>query len=298
MHSARPIHARDALLPGALALLATVELVSLAPPALAEALAVELCACLLLVARHRLPMLSGTLAGVVVLALPFVGTALNEPAAPVLVTSVAGFTVARRVADLRGVASLLAFVAVIVAGQRVSEGAGPGVSDLVFVLALLAPPYVFGRILRSLAARNDQLHALQETVRRDAVIAERARVARELHDVIAHSVSAMVLQASAAEDLVRSHPDRAVAVVHDVAVIGRRALAETGRLLHLLRDDDDELGLEPDVGMERLPELTEQMRRSGLAVELDVHGELDGLPAGVDVSGYRIVQEALTNALS
>lgn len=288
---------RDAVLPAAIGLLAAVELVALDPPGLAAAVAIELLACLLLVARRRTPLLSGALAGVAVLSLPFFGTALDEPAAPVLVTSIAGFTVARRVADLRGVVVLVAFVAVVVVGQQVSEGAAPGVSDLVFVLALLAPPYVFGRVLRSLAERNAQLHALQEEVRHEAVVAERARIARELHDLIAHSVSAMVLQASAAEDLVRSDPERAVTVVHDVTVIGRRALAETGRLLHLLRDDEGELGLEPDVGLDRLPELTEQMRRSGLTVEMDVRGGLEGLPAGVDLSGYRIVQEALTNAL-
>lgn len=295
--STRAVRAQDALLPGGLGLLAVVELVALGPAALAGALALELLAVGLLVPRHRFPMASGTLAGIAVLALPLVGTALDEPAAPVLVTSVAGFTVARRVPDQRGIASLLVFLALILIGERVSEGTVPGVSDLVFVLALLAPPYVFGRVLRSLAVRNAQLHALQETVRRDAIVAERARVARELHDVIAHSVSAMVLQASAAEDLVHTDPDRARAVVHDVAGIGRRALAETGRLLHLLRDEEGELGLEPEVGMERLHELTAQLQASGLSVELDVQGELTGLPAGVDLSGYRIVQEALTNVL-
>jgi signal transduction histidine kinase len=75
------------------------------------------------------------------------------------------------------------------------------------------------------------------------------------------------------------------------------ALGETGRLLSLVRDEDDELGLDPDPGLDRLDELVGQFRRSGLDVDLVVEGSLDALPAGIDLSGYRIVQEALTNAL-
>ena len=91
--------------------------------------------------------------------------------------------------------------------------------------------------------------------------AERDRIARELHDVIAHSVSAMVVQTAAAQDLVRTDPDRAEAVLADVADTGRRALAETGRLLHVIRDDADELGLEPGAGLS--PTSTGWWRSSG-----------------------------------
>jgi signal transduction histidine kinase len=174
----------------------------------------------------------------------------------------------------------------------------------VFVSALLVPPYLFGRLVRTLAERNQRLGeqaqlllAHQATVRQEAVTAERARIARELHDVIAHSVSAMVVQAEAARDLVHRDPDRAAAALDQVTNAGRGALAETGRLLHLIRDTDEELGLEPNLGLDRLPDLVDGFRRSGLQVDLVVDGRLDGLPAGVDVSGYRIVQEALTNAL-
>ena len=128
--------------------------------------------------------------------------------------------------------------------------------------------------------------------------AERDRIARELHDVIAHSVSAMVVQTAAAQDLVRTDPDRAERVLADVADTGRRALAETGRLLHVIRDDADELGLAPAPGLADLPALVEAFRASGLTVDLDVREPLPALPVGVDVSAYRIVQEALTNALA
>jgi signal transduction histidine kinase len=126
---------------------------------------------------------------------------------------------------------------------------------------------------------------------------ERDRIAREMHDVIAHSISAMVVQTAAAQDLVRSDPDRAEAVLADVADTGRRAISETGRLLHVLRDDDDELGLEPAPGLADLPGLVAAFRASGLDVDFNVPEPLPSLPASVDVSAYRIVQEALTNAL-
>ena len=170
-------------------------------------------------------------------------------------------------------------------------------SDVVFVATLIVPPYVFGRIVRRLADQKRQLEDQQELVRHEAVRAERDRIARELHDVIAHSVSAMVVQTAAAQDLVRHDPDRAEEVLADVADTGRRALAETGRLLHVIRDDADELGLSPAPGLADLPALVERFRASGLTVDLDVREPLPSLPAGVDVSAYRIVQESLTNAL-
>jgi signal transduction histidine kinase len=85
--------------------------------------------------------------------------------------------------------------------------------------------------------------------------------------------------------------------MRSVADTGRRALAETGRLLSLVRDTEGELGIEPDPGLDRLDELVEQFRRSGLDVALEVEGDLSGMPPGLDLSAYRIVQEALTNAL-
>jgi signal transduction histidine kinase len=106
----------------------------------------------------------------------------------------------------------------------------------------------------------------------------------------------MVVQTAAAQDLVRSHPDKAEHILADVAATGRRALSETGRLLHTVRDDADELGLGPAPGVAQLPELVEEYRRSGLRVRYAAD-PLPDLPPGLDVSVYRIVQEALTNAL-
>ena len=144
------------------------------------------------------------------------------------------------------------------------------ISDVVFVATLLVPPYVFGRLVRRLAAQKALLEEREELVTREAVRAERDRIARELHDVIAHSVSAMVVQTAAAQDLVRTDPDRAEGVLRDVADTGRRALVETGRLLHVIRDDADELGLNPAPGVADLDRLVQEFRAEGLEVDLSV----------------------------
>jgi len=161
----------------------------------------------------------------------------------------------------------------------------------------MTPPYVLGRLTHRLSEQSAQLVRQQELVKQEAARAERDRIARELHDVIAHSVSAMVVQTAAAQDLVVSDPNRASEVLESVAATGRRALAETGRLLHVIRDNENELGLEPAPGLVRLPELVERFRDDGLAIDLELDGQLRPLPVGLDVSAYRIVQEALTNAL-
>jgi signal transduction histidine kinase len=154
---------------------------------------------------------------------------------------------------------------------------------------------VFGRISRKLAVQSEQLARQQGFIRDEAMRAERDQIARELHDVIAHSLSAMVVQTAAAQDLLRSSPDRAAALLQSVADTGRQALEETGRLLHLIRDDVDELGLRPTPGLADVPALVESFRESGLTVEADIAQLAAPLPGGVDVSAYRVVQELLTN---
>jgi signal transduction histidine kinase len=156
---------------------------------------------------------------------------------------------------------------------------------------------VFGRITRKLGVQSEQLAHQQALIRDQAVRAERDRIARELHDVIAHSLSAMVVQTAAAQDLVHGSPDRAGTLLQSVADIGRRALEETGRLLHLVRDDVDDLGLRPAPGLADVPALLDTFRDSGLDVKADLALPAVPLSGGVDVSAYRVVQELLTNAL-
>ena len=147
------------------------------------------------------------------------------------------------------------------------------------------------------AARNRRA-AIVEASRR-AVGEEQARIARELHDVIAHSVSVIVVQAAAADDIFDEHPDQARRALRSIEGAGREALAELRRLLGAVRpgpDDDDPL--RPRPGLDRLDELAASVRAAGLDVTVHDDGRSSvSLPAGVDLSAYRIVQEALTNTL-
>jgi signal transduction histidine kinase len=153
-----------------------------------------------------------------------------------------------------------------------------------------------------LEALNTQLAAEQELRARWAVAAERARIARELHDVVAHSVSVMVVQAGAARRTLATSPGQATTALGQIESTGRQALVEMRRLLGLLRDGDGEdreavAALTPQPSLDHLESLAAAAREAGLPVEVVVEGEPRPLPAGVDLSAYRIVQEALTNSL-
>jgi signal transduction histidine kinase len=126
---------------------------------------------------------------------------------------------------------------------------------------------------------------------------ERARIARELHDVVAHSISVMVVQAGSARLQLRNQPDTSEEALRSVERTGRQALAEMRRMLGVLRTDHDDLALLPQPSLQGLDQLVDQMREAGLAVDAHVQGGPATLPPGLDLSAYRIVQEALTNAL-
>jgi signal transduction histidine kinase len=145
--------------------------------------------------------------------------------------------------------------------------------------------------LRLLETERDQ----QATI---AVAAERTRIARELHDVVAHAVSVIVVQADGAGYAVRSDPDLAEQAVRTISETGREALTELRRLLDVLRSDTDERDVRtPQPSVAGLPELAERFEAVGLPVTLIVRGEIADLPAAVGLGAYRIVQEALTNTL-
>lgn len=168
--------------------------------------------------------------------------------------------------------------------------------------ALLAVGLGFAIARHRLISRELTEHAaeLKRYRRRDAeqaVQQERARIARELHDVIAHHVTVMVVQASAAQNVLRASPDAATSALLNVQASGREALEEMKLLLGVLRDDGDGDGRDPMPGLARLEELVCSMRDAGLDVELVGKGLDNRLPPSVDVAAFRIVQEALTNAM-
>jgi signal transduction histidine kinase len=179
-----------------------------------------------------------------------------------------------------------------------------GPSDLVFVTVVFGGAWLLGRALRGrrqraaeLEQHAAQLAANQQAQARAAVAAERARIARELHDVIAHSVSVMVIQAGAAEQLLEQTPERARGPLEAVQDTGRQTIVELRRLLGILREDGQELSLAPQPGLAGLDLLVGEMRQAGLPVQLRVEGQPQPLPPGVDLAAYRIIQEALTNTL-
>jgi signal transduction histidine kinase len=152
-----------------------------------------------------------------------------------------------------------------------------------------------GRVT-DLESRAAQLEREREEKAQLAVSEERARIARELHDIVAHGVSVIVAQARAGPHLT-DDPERANGVFRAIESSGREALVELRRLLGILRSDDQQLAIGPQPGLTSLTSLVEQVRASGLPVDLRVEGEPVHLPAGVDLSAYRIVQEALTNVV-
>ncbi|GAA2124602.1 sensor histidine kinase [Kitasatospora saccharophila] len=175
-----------------------------------------------------------------------------------------------------------------------------------FLAALMTTPFVlcwaWGRLTRvrraylvELEDRAARLERERDAKAQVAVAAERARIARELHDVVAHNVSVMIVQADGAAYVLDASPQQAKEALGTIASTGRQALAEMRRLLGVLRTADTTGEYVPQPGVEELPDLLEQVRRAGLQVDYRATGEVRELPRGLELTVYRIVQEALTN---
>ena len=149
--------------------------------------------------------------------------------------------------------------------------------------------------LTSLEDRAARLEREQQANAQIAAAAERARIARELHDVIAHNVSVMVVQADGASYALRSDPERAAAALAAISRTGRQALGEMRRLLGVLRSGDERVDLAPVPGLAQLRELLGQARDAGMAVSLTIDGEPRDVSEGAGLAAYRVVQESLTN---
>ncbi len=176
--------------------------------------------------------------------------------------------------------------------------------ELVFTPILFALGWLVGFALRERAAQAEAAEARashaereRETAARIAVAEERARIARELHDIVAHAVSVMVLQVGAVRHRLPDELTDDRDALQDVERTGRAALTEMRRLLGAMRSDREDLELTPQPGLGSLEPLLDQIRRAGLDVDLHVEGDPVPLPHAIDLSAYRIVQEGLTNAL-
>ena len=146
-------------------------------------------------------------------------------------------------------------------------------------------------------ARADRLERERALAEERAAGEERARIARELHDVVAHSLSVIVVQAGAARRVASSHPGAPLEALASIETTGRQAMTEMRRLLGMLRKGEHVAPLAPQPGLERLDALLDKVRAAGLDVQLEEEGKPFPLPPGLDVSAFRIVQEALTNCL-
>ncbi|MER7111964.1 sensor histidine kinase [Streptomyces sp. NPDC000229] len=178
----------------------------------------------------------------------------------------------------------------------------------IFFTVVMTVPFVLAWVLgdsmrtrrayfAQLEERASRLEREREAQAKVAVAAERARIARELHDVVAHNVSVMVVQADGAAYVLDTSPDQARQALDTISTTGRQALAEMRRLLGILRtgepQDSEDYVPQPDV--QQIEELVEQVRAAGLTVDFKVEGTARPLPSGVELTAYRIVQEALTN---
>jgi signal transduction histidine kinase len=164
-----------------------------------------------------------------------------------------------------------------------------GLSSYVGIIVGLAAAWLVGDSVRTRRERTEE-------DQRRAVADERARIARELHDMVTHNVSVMVVQAAAGNEVFDEHPDQARAALQAVEETGRRALGELRRLLDVVAGDDD-AGYDPQPGLRRLDDLVASVRAAGLGVELTVEGTPQQLSPALELSAFRIVQEALTNVL-
>ena len=180
----------------------------------------------------------------------------------------------------------------------------PVVGDFVFPASFGTIMWLAGRAVRTRTRLTEALH--EETVREQearaqetqrAAAEERRRIAREMHDVVAHSVSVMVVQAGGARRILEREPERAVAAAEQIERTGREALAEMRRLLGVLHAEAEEHERAPQPTMGGVEALVERARAAGLPVELHQEGEPRSLPAGLDLAAYRVVQEGLTNAI-
>ena len=299
----RSLPRADVALAAALALYALVEGLVLGAPAGWVVAAVAVC--LALAWRRQRPVeVIALVLGIIVLP-DALGVRTVDTVLPLPLIIVAAYTAGREARS--GRLALLgagAIAGVLVAGLALTAGESQnsGAADLVALAVLVSGAAGAGHVMRVRQAENRHLQALTAQLAADgdlraraAVAEERARVARELHDVVAHSISLIAVQAAAAEELLGRDEARTRESLRAVQDTARGALGEMRRLLSVLRTDGEGPGLTPQPGLGAVPELVAQARGGGLPVALHEDGPRPELPAGLDLSAFRIVQEALTN---
>jgi signal transduction histidine kinase len=246
-----------------------------------------------LIGRRRFPLATVALVAILGTIEAVGGVPVDEPWVPLAAYMIATYALVSRAENDRvgtGVALLVLAVTVQVVSQH------KGFGNFAFAIVFLAPIYLAGRTIRSRTARADELERDQDERARAAAEHERRRIARELHDVISHSLGVLVLQAGAAEQVLERDPAKAREVLQSVRKTGQEAIAELATLLAVAHGEI-ESSREPQPSLRDLDRLTETMRKAGLSVGVEIEGSRRELPAAVELSAYRIVQEGLTNVL-
>ena len=277
--------------PAALLVLGLVEVAAGTPdaPPLAALLTVLMTAPLVLRRRWPLAVLATTIGAVALLALA--EPDFSQAAVP-LSLGLAMYGAGRH-ADLpRSLAGLGLIVAIAAALLLGDVG---NANDVAIGLLVYGSVWVFGVGLRRRAADVVRLSARADAERRAAVESERARIARELHDVVSHSISLVAIQTQAVRHRLGPDAAREAADLETAERAARDALAELRRLLGVLRSDGEAAPLAPQPGLDQLGRLVDDTRAAGLTVDVAVEGNAVPLSPGVDLAAYRIVQEALTN---
>jgi signal transduction histidine kinase len=274
-------------LPGPEAALGALALVAIAP----------------LAVRRRLPLAALTCSAAGMLAIGVVGAAEQSAFPLLLALLIAVYSVAAHASAPRALfgGALVLVVGGVYSALTWVEGDSP--VDVLVPYLFIVAAWIVGREVwrqRAASAMADERSRLMAQVRqRDmemAVSEERTRIARELHDVVAHGISVMGVQAAAARATLSADQNQAREALLAVERLGRESLAEMHHMLGVLRGEADAATLEPAPNLGRLTELVDSARRGGLAVELVVDGHPGRAPAGLALSAYRIVQESLTNA--
>lgn len=257
--------------------------------------------------RRRVPLTSLGLAIAALVVADLLGGSLDTAAIGlgVVITSYSVGTHTRGFAAWIGFIGVVGLIPAVVAQPPGPEGPQPpDPGDLFFFASLLVGPWIVGRAFRyrrereaALESRAVELERTREERAQAAVLEERRRIARELHDVIAHAISVIVLQARGGLRSLDQRPAETREALRAIDGSGSVALAEARRLLGLLREPADPSSLAPLPSLRHVTGLASKVQDAGLPVEVRIEGEASELPAGLDLAAYRIVQEALTNAL-
>jgi signal transduction histidine kinase len=276
------------------------------PDAVAYALVVLMCTPLAV--RRRTPRVAVAIMLVAMLGIVLGGYSQTMLGTPALI---ALFTLGSR-CDLRRSAPLLGGMATLLVISGISSRDPVTAGDVVLVTLSLAVAWGLGASVRIRSAhakaleertrlleeRTAELERARRDLARHAVVQERLRIARELHDVVAHSMTVVAVQSGMAVHVLATQPERARAALDGIAASSRAALFEMRQLLGVLRQEDEPTGaLAPAPGLADLDGLAAHVRQAGLTLEITIDGQQRVLPAAVDLTAYRIVQEALTNVV-